>query len=190
MSNNCVLTLEVGYPIINSPRCGLSNGSIEVVAVGTGQITYQLNNGPEVSTGLFENLNTGSYTITIRDEVCEIELAVPLQGQENIELQSVDVTESDCGQSNGSITVHAEGSNLEYSLNDGSFQASNQFSGLSGNNYRVNIRDANDCIKTENINVPEGSIVIHNIQTQHTNCTANDGSITVNAEGDELEYRL
>ena len=50
-----------------------------------------------------------------------------------------------CGGNNGSITINASGgtSNFEYRINGGTWQSSNNFSGLSSGNYNVEVRNDN-----------------------------------------------
>ena len=188
---DCFLSLDSGYPIINSPRCDNPDGSIEVVASGFGTVTYQLNSNPPRLSGLFENLSTGSYTITMRDDNdCEIQLTVNLEGEENIEVESIISTPSDCTVNNGTITVNATGLGLQYSINGSAFQNGNSFTGLSGGIYTVRIRDVNDCIETRQVTVIQGTIELIDVDVTHTNCIDNDGRIVATANGDNLEYRL
>lgn len=61
-------------PVANAPNlvhqtnCATPNGSITVnVTGGTTPYQYQLGSGPLVSSGVFNNLKSGAYTITIKD---------------------------------------------------------------------------------------------------------------------------
>jgi len=190
-SQDCVLSVDSGYPIVTSPSCGQANGEIEVQATGSGDVTYQLNDGAMSSTGVFSNLSTGLYDILIEDALgCTIILSVPLEGQVSVEITSLDVSESDCGSPTGSVIVQATGDDLEYSLNNQSFQQSNEFTNLAGGNYTVFVRDGNDCIDEEQFIVIQGTIELMGIETQNTTCYDSNGSIQISANGSGLQYRI
>ena len=189
--DGCILQRASGYPIIQSPRCGDPNGSIEVLYIGVGVVTYQLNNEPPQTSGLFQNLSSGTYTITVSDESgCQLQPSFPLEGQQSITINSVDITKSDCNASNGSIVVSATGNQLQYSLDNGAYQDSPSFTGLEGGIYQVNILDADDCVEARSVTVPEGSIELNDIDATNTTCYDNNGTIQVDATGNQLEYRI
>jgi len=190
VKDDCILSLDSGFPIVNSPRCENPNGSIEVSASGTGSVTYSINGGPFVSSGLFENLVTGSYTIIMRDDNCEVPLIVDLEGEESISIGSITSEPSQCDEDTGSITVSATGLGLRYSLDDGAtFQTSNVFNNLAGGFYNVIVQDANGCIEPLAITVDQGSIMIDEINVTDTDCD-NTGRIQVIATGNGIQYRL
>ncbi len=79
----------------------------------------------------------------------------------NITITSVTPQSATCGNSNGTLTVVAVGTGLQYSLNNGAYQASNVFNNLAAGSYIVSIKDTANCP----INAP--AITIQNI-----NCVA------------------
>lgn len=188
--DDCLLSLDSGFPIITSPRCSDPNGAIEVSATGTGLVEYSINGGPFVTSGLFDDLSTAIYTITMRDENCDISLVVDLEGEESIELQSINTTPSECDQDTGTITINATGLGLRYSIDGGAFQQSNVFNNLPGGVYTVQIQDANDCIEIREVVVNQGSIDLQEIIVRDTDCERENGRIEVIATGDGLQYRL
>lgn len=70
------------------------------------------------------------------------------------------------GKSTGEITVSVTGgkSPYMYSLDGTTFQSSETFTGLSGDNYTVTVKDANDCTDTEIATVNEISEVFYGNQ--------------------------
>ena len=59
---------------------------------------------------------------------------------------------------NGSITVTANGgSNLTYSIDGSSFQASNVFNNVAKGNYTVTVKNASNCTKTTSVTVTENN---------------------------------
>ncbi len=71
---------------------------------------------------------------------------------------TTEATNSSACLSNGKITVTASGStNLQYSINGTSFQASNVFENLAKGSYTVTVKNSNNCSKTAAVTVNEGS---------------------------------
>ncbi len=119
---------------------------------------------------------------------------------------------------NGSIVINATGNNLEYSINNGtSYQSSNTFTGLSNGTYNIRVRNSiTGCEDTDSrtltdpscseicdngidddgdgqIDCADGDCGMPSITsitpTNPNNCPALDnGSIVINATGNNLEY--
>lgn len=139
------------------PALGQSNGSITATATGATGFTYSLNNGVFQGSGTFSNLAAGIYNITAKSSAgClgsnQITLtAINPCSSVNITLSSTVVGLLPCSStaSNGSITLTATGSSgYMYSLNNGTYQASNIFSNLAAASYTIGVKDANGCTKT------------------------------------------
>lgn len=173
--------------VVNNPDCHSSyDGSITVTGSGgTGSYAYSLNGINYQSSGSFENLPGGNYTIYVRDKKGCVHtqntvLIVPL------ELTGTALTtNSTCGNSNGSLLVTGaggSGSGYQYSMDGTNFTSSGSFTNLSSGTYYVAIKDAAGCLT-----VVAGTIYDSNgpsiVSTSHTNVACNDGndgSITVN----------
>lgn len=63
-----------------------------------------------------------------------------------------------CGVAEGSITVNSTGGagTKQYSLNNGSFQISESFSGLEPGAYTVVVKDENECTTSKTVNIESG----------------------------------
>ncbi len=60
-----------------------------------------------------------------------------------------------CGSGTGSITVTATGSTgFTYSIDGGSFQASNVFQNVTAGNHTISAKDGESCTGTSSVNVP------------------------------------
>ena len=65
LSSPCTFTVD--YDVVG-PECGVNNGSIDLILEGEpGLYTYEWSTGD--TTPYVENLDTGSYTVIIRNEV-------------------------------------------------------------------------------------------------------------------------
>lgn len=81
----------------------------------------------------------------------------PCSGK-NIELTATVTPSTDHCAGNGIIDLAGSGSNgLMYSLNNGSFQASARFTGITPGNYSATVRDNDGCAKTIAVSVLGGT---------------------------------
>lgn len=138
----------------NSTTCNDNDGSITVIANGgTPPLVYSLNNSVPQSSGVFENLYPGDYTVTVSDaNDCEVVLNLTITQSEPIIIETFETQDVSCnGQNDGTITIAATGGAppLEYSINGITFQSSGEFTGLPPDNYPVTVRDVNNCTETE-----------------------------------------
>ncbi|MBK7212002.1 MAG: hypothetical protein IPH88_01625 [Bacteroidales bacterium] len=203
--NNCE-TLYPGNPvIINSiggpqiisvastdASCGLSNGTISIVASGTGTLLYSIDNGINWSgSGNFNALPAGSYTIKIKDDLCEAinpDNPVIINSVGGPVIASVTSTNASCGQSNGSITITASGTGtLLYSINNGiNWSTSSFFNALAAGIYNVRVKDDNcETIYSNNpVNIENlGGVLISSVISTDATCGQSNGTITITASG-------
>ena len=141
---------------VTSANAGQSNGSIAASATGGTGFTYKLGTGAYQSSGTFNSLAPGTYTVTAKNgNGCEgsASFTVATINACNgvaITVSNATTTVTPCTTpGNGTITVTAAGSTgLTYSINGTTFQASNVFSSVAAGNYTVTVKDANGCTQT------------------------------------------
>jgi len=155
-TNPCAgVTISVTTNVTNAGQ-NQSNGAITASASGgTAPYTYSINGGTSFqSSGTFGSLAAGSFTITARDANGCTGTANATVGTINpcagvtVSFTSTVATATPCvSPANGAITLTGSGGTTPYtfSLNSGSFQSSNQFTGLNAGSYSVAARDANGC---------------------------------------------
>ncbi|MCB9327792.1 MAG: T9SS type A sorting domain-containing protein [Lewinellaceae bacterium] len=169
---------------------GNADGFIVVMASGgTGDYTFQLQNGTSNDDGVFTDLEAGNYVVSVFDEndcfnIVEVELVDPSP----IEIQGATTISVLCnGSDDGSIEVDASGGtgDLTYSLNGATGQASNLFSNLTAGVYNVAVTDQNDCAKSISVTVTEPSqLVVSFSNKKNVTCNGDEnGSITVSGTG-------
>lgn len=152
-------SLAISLDNITDANCDQSNGDIEVSATGgSGTYSFTISSGGDNSTGEFTNLAAGTYTVTVRDGDCSSQLSATVGSIDGVVISEVALTESGCGEINGSITVTATGGNppYEYGLDNGTLQSNNTFSGLGHGAYTVAVTDANDCDFSQEVQVLSG----------------------------------
>lgn len=191
-SQNCKLAVDSGYPNVNSPKCGESNGLIEIKASGNGTVMYKLNNGAFQESGLFENLGPGLYEITMKDNDCEIPFTTILEVQTRVEIKDIVIKNATCNLADASLTVVAEGTNVQYSLDGKNYQKSPTFDGLKGGTYAVFVKDKNGCADVEKaLVVLNGTIAVKKVSRKNTPCGQSIGEISAEATGyGNVQFRL
>ncbi|MBL0134299.1 MAG: hypothetical protein IPP79_09955 [Chitinophagaceae bacterium] len=171
-----------------------SNGSISATATGASGITYSLNGGAFQSTGTFNNLAPGDYTITAKTAAGCLGFTQTTIGTLNpcagvtVAVTSTQVNPT-TGQSNGSITASATGgSGFTYSINNGAFQNSGTFTGLATGNYTITAKNSNGCTGVTTVALgatnPCAGITVTVTTSQVNPSTGqSNGSITASATG-------
>ena len=182
----------------NPTDCGLTDGTITVTATGT-NLEYSINNMDWFSANVFMGLDGGNYTIYVREVAapdCSVTDNAVLVAPVAPMITMVDATNpTDCGVDNGTITISATGTNLEYSIDNGAtFQVSNTFDMLPANAYGIVVRVVGTvtCTDTDDVTLtaPIAPMITNVTTTDPTDCGTNDGTITITASGLDLEYSI
>lgn len=159
-SNN--ITLNTNPPItlnstITNPLCfGSSDGTITIQSNGgVSPYTYSIDNGVTYqSSGTFENLPDGSYTIRVQDDVsCVKDIPVVLTQPTQLTATAVAASPSTCAGNDGVIEITgADGTApYTYSIDNGAtypFQSGNTFNVATGTYSNITVKDDNGCTAT------------------------------------------
>ncbi|MEM6966092.1 MAG: T9SS type A sorting domain-containing protein [Bacteroidota bacterium] len=172
----------------NVTCAGIANGFIEIQATGgVGNFEFSLGNATN-TTGIFENLSAGNYTLTATDaNGCENNMTFTISSPSEISLEIIEVENVTCaGGTNGSVEIQAMGGagNFEFSLGNAT-NTTGIFENLSAGNYTLTVTDANDCSTEMMIEIAEPSaIIFENVQVQDLDCFgAQNGQIEIIAGG-------
>jgi gliding motility-associated-like protein len=206
-ANGCsvstIITLTQPPPIvINSIalthiKCyGDFSGAIVASASGgTGTLIYQLVNFTLPNTsGVFNQLQAGTYTLQVRDaNLCTINSALTLTQNPQIQLDSVALNMPLCyGQANGSIYASAQGGLglLTYQFNGQNYINYIWHTGLAAGNYPVRITDSIGCIVDTFLNLPEpGPLYLSATEIDNNSCLGNkNGSAEFIPSGGTAPY--
>jgi len=177
-----------------NPTTSSSNGSITATATGGTGFTYSLNNGAFQTSGTFSGLAEGSYTLIAKNSngctgIKQVNLTAvdPCAGV-TVTVATTQVNPT-TGSSNGSITVTATGgTGFTYSLNGGTYQSSNTFTGLVTGNYTVTAKNSIGCLGSAQVALgstnPCSGVTVTVTTTQVNPTTgSSNGSITATATG-------
>lgn len=206
-ANGCTITSSVSITqpvalsyspaVITHISCfNNQNGQVQLTANGgTGSLVYQMLPGPIYSSsGAFNALNAGSYTIIVSDAVgCTLSTSLSITQPPLLQWNAVTLTNPVCTNlSNGSVTVGASGGTApyQYALNNGAFSALTSYTGLSAGSYTIHIKDNKNCTKDSVVNLlPASNVTLTNITITAVPCTYDStGAITLNAAGGVSPY--
>lgn len=152
------------FMIVNE-RCGLENGSIEVIASGgTGSLTFEWAGYPFVNGSVLTDLEAGVYSFRITDDLnCSTNpIIITIENAGEIDFVAT-IDDAVCHLNNGSITIFPLGqSPFEILWNNGSTQLINN--NLLPGSYSFTLTDAEGCSITDELfvaaegNTPELSV--------------------------------
>jgi hypothetical protein len=199
--NPCAgVTITVTAITANPSTAGGTNGTITATGSGGTGFTYSINNGPFQAAGNFTNLAAGTYTITAKSSAgcsgsASFTLTDPCAGVAVAVSGSV-ANPTTSGGTNGSITATASGGVAPYtfSLNNGAFQATGNFTGLAAGSYTVTAKTAAGCLGTANFTLTNPNpcagvtIGVSNTAVNTIPCGTATGSITAAASGGVTPY--
>lgn len=170
--------------IVQNIQCaGDGNGMVDItVSGGTSGYNYLWSNGS--STQDLSNINGNNYSVTVTDaNGCTISDSYSVFEPSSIQVNGA-VTEANCGQSDGAITLNAGGGvgSLVYSWNTGETTLS--LMNISAGAYTLTITDSNNCQLIEAYAVSSiGGPVVTGTHTDASCSTSTDGSIDVTVTG-------
>ncbi|MBS1573819.1 MAG: hypothetical protein JST09_00830 [Bacteroidetes bacterium] len=171
-----------------------ANGSITVTASGGTGFTYSLGDGSFQTSGTFNGLIAGNYTITAKNaNGCTGTTQVTIGTNNPCAGVTIQVTatkkDPTLNQSDGTITASASGgTGFTYSLNGGAYQASGSFTGLAAGNYTVTAKSAAGCtgvlqVALGSSNPCSGVTITVSLSSVNPSSGQSNGSITATASG-------
>ncbi len=182
--------------IHTNTTCGASTGSITVTGSGTpGPYTYNINGGAFQASGNFTGLAAGIYTIIVKDAGgCPNDTLITVLNSNGPAI-SFTQTNADCGNNNGTVTATVTGGTTpyQYSINGGTtYQNNNFFTGLTGGQYTLMVKDAAGCTNAAIITITSSPAPILTAIPATATCGGNNGSITAFGSGGTapLQYSI
>ena len=168
------------------PTCGLTNGSLTIMASGgNGLLSYSLNGVDFKNDNRFNNLVGGAYMVTVRDQdLCTVSKPVSLNKTIPLQLKEVDVIATSCGQTNGRIILRSTGGNgtITYTLDSSQVNASGIFENLLAKTYTVSVQDETGCHDSRQAIVGSSAgPKINQIRLASPTCGTQDGYLTISA---------
>jgi len=174
---------------VSHPTCVVPTGTITVSSPNPAAGTNYSINGVDYNntTGIFNGLAPGNYSITVKNKDGCNSPAISLTVNSLVSTLSATALAGDivCGQSNGTITINATGiSPFTYSLNGATPVTRNTFTGLAAGTYKVTVKDAAGCNVDVSVTIKlVGSTLAAAATATDIACGQSTGSITVSVTG-------
>ena len=176
---------------------GSSDGLVNVTATGgTQPYSYILGSGSPQTSATFNNLSSGSYSITVIDlQGCQVTLNQSVTEPTAIQLTEINSTNSSCNLPNGGLEVNATGgiSPYIYSINNFSTnQSTGLFTNISALTYTVGVQDGNGCSAQINVVVNgDNSVIAIPGNSTSTSCNgSSDGQLSLFTFGGPAPYQF
>ena len=181
--------LDFGFYVVPNSNCGSNqtNGKLYITGLtGTPPYTYNWSVGSSTGSTL-TGLTAGVYSCTVTDAYgCQASRSAQITTVDPLAFGGWSATTPTCFSSDGSLTLYITGGTAPYyySASTGNVEVTyaQQYtlSSLPNGTYSVSVTDAGLC----NINVTTSlqspqSIASVTITSTNSNCSSNDGSITV-----------
>ncbi|HWB62386.1 MAG TPA: gliding motility-associated C-terminal domain-containing protein [Chitinophagales bacterium] len=164
------VTVTTTDPGCNSPLYG------SAVATGSNGISpyqYSLNGAGNQSSGNFNNLISGSYTVVATDNAgCQSTPAnFTINSYTPVTLALV-IDSSGCTNGSGQIIANASGGTgpYQYSINGGAYQASGTFSSVQPGSVTINTQDATNCVVSQTVIMPAKPVMSLSLATTDAIC--------------------
>lgn len=173
---------------------GGNTGSVSMSAVGgTGILNYTLlPGGTSNTTGIFNSLPAGSYTITATDQKnCGISTSQTIGSPAALLIDSLQISAPSCLPSNATVFVSGGTQPYGYSLNGAPVQPNAQWSNLASGAYTLVVTDAQGCTTSQVFSIiPPASPTINSLTITPPSCFgATNGSIgNLAVSGGALPY--
>jgi gliding motility-associated-like protein len=193
-------TVEPGQPLtatvsVNNVLCNGGNSGEALVNIssnGAAPYEYSLDGTTWQSSNSFTGLAAGNYTVLFRDQNnCAGTQDFNVTQPAPLSITSAEQAALCNGQTNGQIMIAVQGgtSPYQYSLDGVNYQASNSFS-VSAGSYTVYVKDNNNCVLSEVVDIAEPSVLSGSVVTTNATCDGgNNGTITLNATGGTQAYQ-
>ena len=201
-ANNCSLidSIEITEPLeltgsiqLNQPLLcfGGNEGAIEVIAMGgTLPYTYLWEDGTTNAT--HTSLVANDYSVTITDgNNCVFETTISLDQPDSLEFMTMTTDVVCFNENNGTITFTSNGGVPPYTYFINNVQQDSfTITGLIANDYRVQIRDANNCESAiENITIGTPEILTAEASTTPVICAGTaTGTASIEVKGGIANY--
>lgn len=174
----------------------VANGSISVnTTQGIAPLRYILDAGTPQASNQFNNLATGTYTITVLDSAgCSATVNNVAVGLAPRMVPSLVIVRPSCnGLADGRITASAtQGTTpYEFAIDGGTFSTNNVFNNITARAYTISVRDAVGCQVDTLFTVTQpGNLAIAPGTVTNPTCTGNpDGVIRGLATGGTTPYQ-
>lgn len=194
--------------VINSPTCFQDDGEVEVIITGGTAPYYYSGTTGEIAITFgtsytFTGVSSGPFAVSITDAgLCTVTGIVNVQTPNSFSSVDINVTNSTCSTTNGSIQVVIDNglpplSTYDFSLsgNNGYYNSvttgpvNQEWVGLDSGDYLVTVSDVNGCTYSGYTTVNNTNLFSITATTTGTTCGLNNGILEIfYSSGGTLPY--
>ncbi|WPO80338.1 T9SS type A sorting domain-containing protein [Flavobacterium sp. KACC 22761] len=160
---------------------------------GKAPYLYSANGITFSSVNTFNELTAGTHNLYVKDSNgCQVIVSVTIESSSAVTATTTQVTPYCFNNSNGSITVIANGGKAPYtySIDNKIYTSANIFTGLTAGQYIIWVKDALGCGVALTVELAQPTILsLTNTATNSTTVASNDGKITISAQGGTAPYQ-
>jgi len=165
-------TLSLTLSVVNSTTCGASDGQITISAKGgVKDYSFSISGESNQTDSVYNNLKAGSYTIVVNDAkgCTATQIASVNNAKSSLQFSTTTTANSGCPTPNGTLTITATGGQgtIQYQINNGTFQSSNQFTGLAAGAYSITVADQSNCVVSGTAKITTSSSLSNNASFQN-----------------------
>ncbi|MCW5920897.1 MAG: gliding motility-associated C-terminal domain-containing protein [Saprospiraceae bacterium] len=178
VNNN--VALNVTGVISENTSCTTGNGAVNISVSPAGNYTYNWSNS--ATTEDLNNLNGGSYTVTVSaGGSCSSTATFTVTNNTQNPIITPTVTPSICSNDNGGIDLNISGASAPYTFVWSNGATTEDLANIFSGNYSVTVTASNGCTATTTLNVPNNSSTfsLGGSATPVTNCATPNGSVNL-----------
>lgn len=174
--------IENGTAIINVNATG-----------GQAPYTYSINGFSYQASNIFNNLNAGTYSITVKDALNSVSNPFAITIAPLVSVSGVALATNATSCSNAFIMVHATSGQAPfyYSIDNGqTFTSNNTFNNLTPGNYNFFIKDSKGCFSSPLFNTVQPFVPLTaTASSVPLTCSTGKTSLTIAATGGQSPYQ-
>lgn len=172
---------------------GGATGSISASGSnGTAPYTYSLDGVNFQTSGIFDSLSAGNYTVTVKDaNGCLALQNVTLTEPGQMDITLLNTTPASCfNTTDGSVDIDVSGGATPYQFAWSNGAATQNLINVGGGNYTVTVTDNNGCTATLTVTVGQSPPMFLDIESiQNVQCNGSDDAfINVSVSGGTPQY--
>jgi subtilisin-like proprotein convertase family protein len=176
---------------VTDENCGDGTGAIDAtITGGINPLFYNWDNG--VTTEDLTNLNGGTYTLTVTDNLgCTVSQSATVNNiSGGFTANITSTTDENCGDGTGTVDLTVTGGQTPYTYTWDNGANTEDISNLNAGSYNVTVTEGNGCSVTLStaVNNITGSLAITNATVQNESCGNASGFIDLTISGGSTPY--
>jgi outer membrane protein OmpA-like peptidoglycan-associated protein len=185
-------SLNASVVSVDNINCfGDKTGAIDVsLSGGVEPYQYSWSNG-SITQDLL-NIPSGEYTLTAKDSRgCMTNISANVTQPEPLVVKNTSTTDIKCsGQTDGDITISVTGGVAPYAYSWSNGASTRDIQNISAGTYKLNVTDANNCIKTTSATVIEPPVLTKGVDAvTHISCNGeSNGTVNISVSGGVHPY--